>query len=206
MNILLVEDHELTRFGLKTTFESDYGIREAGSGEQALEIFGQHTPDIVILDIGLPGISGIETAQQMRALGKDVKIIILTSHNDEKEVLACLKAGANAYCSKEINPKRLAQVVESVAEGAAWFDPAVAQIALRAINNIPAGPSQDYDLTGREMQILKFIAQGRNNSEIAQTLGININTTKTHVASLLKKLGVDSRLQAAIKAVNQNIV
>ncbi len=207
-NILIVEDHELTRFGLRTAFESDYGVREAGSGEEALEIFAKHAPDVVILDLGLPGINGIETAQRMRASGKDVKIIILTSHNDEKEVLACLQAGANAYCSKEINPKRLGEVVESVLEGAAWFDPAVAQIVLRAVNNVPekSGPQKDYDFTGREMQVLQLIAQGRNNQEIAQMLKISVNTIKVHVASILKKLEVDDRLQAALKALNQNIV
>jgi DNA-binding NarL/FixJ family response regulator len=208
MNILIVEDHELTRFGLKTALEGDYGIREAGSAEEALEIFKNSTPDIVILDLGLPGMNGVEAAQKFRESGKDVKIIILTSHNDEKEVLECLKAGANAYCSKEINPKRLLEVVESVAEGAAWFDPAVAQIVLNAVNNVPQTSAQtkDYDFTSREVQILQFIAQGRSNQEIAEKLEISVNTTKAHVVNILRKLEVEDRLQAALKALKQNIV
>ncbi len=206
MNILIVEDHELTRFGLKTAFENDYGIREVGSGEEALRVFNQETPDVVILDLGLPGINGVEVARQMRESGKDVKIVILTSHNDEREVLACLKAGANAYCSKEIDLKRLAQVVDSVMEGAAWFDPAVAQIVLNAVNNVQPAPAQNYDMTARERQILKHIAQGCNNQEIADKLGIGVNTVKVHVVSILKKLEVDNRLQAAIKALSQNMV
>lgn len=108
MNILITEDHELTRFGLKTTFEGVDNIEniyEADSAETALDIFNKEKVDIVIMDLGLPNMNGIEATRQIRNSNKDVKIIILTSHNDEKEVLNSLKAGANAYCSKEINQK-----------------------------------------------------------------------------------------------------
>ena len=140
-NILIVEDHELTRFGLKTTFEGVEfieNIYEADSAEQAIEIFNNNEINIVIMDLGLPNMNGIDATKQIRNSNKDVKIIILTSHNDEKEVLNSLKAGANAYCSKEINPQRLIQVVQSVADGAAWFDPSIAHIVLRATANSPA--------------------------------------------------------------------
>src|SRR5574344_794743 len=163
-NLLIVEDHELTRFGLKTTFEDvDYidVIYESSSAEEALDIFKNNHIDIVIMDLGLPNMNGIDATKAIHDINKEAKIIILTSHNDEKEVLNSLKAGANAYCSKEINLQRLVSVVQSVAEGAAWFDPSIA---------------------------------------------ISVNTTKAHVASILQKLEVDDRLQAALKALKYKIV
>ena len=192
-NILIVEDHELTRFGLKTTFENvDYveNIYEADSAETAIQIFNNNQIDIIIMDLGLPNMNGIEATKQIRSSNKDVKIIILTSHNDEKEVLNSLKAGANAYCSKEINPQRLVEVVSSVADGAAWFDPSIAHIVLKASANSPTFETndnrKDYDLTTREAQILKLMTEGYSNMEIAQILVISINTTK---ARCQKRLG-----------------
>ncbi len=212
-NILIVEDHELTRFGLKTTFENvDFveNIYEADSAEAAIQIFNNNKIDIVVMDLGLPNMNGIEATRQIRSSNKDVKIIILTSHNDEKEVLNSLKAGANAYCSKEINPKRLVEVVNSVADGAAWFDPSIAHIVLKASTNSPTFETtdnrKDYDLTSREAQILKLMTEGYSNMEIAQILVISINTTKAHVANILQKLEVDDRLQAALKALKNKIV
>ncbi len=213
INILIVEDHELTRFGLKTTFENvDYidNIYEADSAEAAIEVFNNNNIDVIIMDLGLPNMNGIEATKQIRSSNKDVKIVILTSHNDEKEVLNSLKAGANAYCSKEINPQRLVQVVQSVADGAAWFDPSIAHIVLKASANSPSFDTEtnrkDYDLTSREAQILKLMTEGYSNMEIAQILVISINTTKAHVANILQKLEVDDRLQAALKALKNKIV
>ncbi len=212
-NILIVEDHELTRFGLKTAFEGVEFVGElleSESAEKAIEIFNNTPIDIVIMDLGLPGMNGIEATKQIKSLNKDVKIIILTSHNDEKEVLNSLRAGANAYCSKEINPQRLIQVVQSVADGAAWFDPSIANIVLRATANSPVisadNNAKNYDLTTRETQILKLMTEGYSNMEIAQILVISINTTKAHVANILQKLEVDDRLQAALKALKYKIV
>ncbi len=212
INILIVEDHELTRFGLKTTFEDvDFigVIYEASSAEAALEIFKNNPIDVVIMDLGLPNMNGIEATQSIHNINKDTKIIILTSHNDEKEVLNSLKAGANAYCSKEINLQRLVQVVQSVADGAAWFDPSIAHVVLQATAKSEVEPDEkykDYDLTAREAQILKLMTEGHSNMEIAQKLVISVNTTKAHVASILQKLEVDDRLQAALKALKYKIV
>jgi len=212
-NLLIVEDHELTRFGLKTTFEDvEYieTIYEASNAEDAIEIFKNNKIDIVIMDLGLPNMNGIEATQTIHSMNNETKIIILTSHNDEKEVLNSLKAGANAYCSKEINLQRLVQVVQSVSEGAAWFDPSIAHIALQATSNSATENKEanfkEYDLTAREAQILKLMTEGYSNMEIAQHLVISVNTTKAHVASILQKLEVDDRLQAAIKALKYKIV
>lgn len=212
-NILIVEDHELTRFGLKTAFEScDYveNIYEADSAETCLEIIQSNSIDLVIMDLGLPGIDGIEATAKVKQHNKDVKVVILTSHNDVQEVLNSLKAGANAYCSKEINPKRLTQVVLSVLDGASWFDPSISHIVLEAAAKSHQAESQkpekDYGLTTREAQILKLITEGYSNNEIANQLFVSINTTKAHVASILQKLEVDDRLQAALKALKERLV
>lgn len=212
-NILIVEDHELTRFGLKTTFEGqDFveNVFEADYAQKAFDIVESKNVDVVIMDLGLPNINGIEATKKIRSKNRDIKVIILTSHNDEKEVLDSLKAGANAYCSKEINPSRLVQVVQSVLDGASWFDPSVAHIVLKAATNdtsaVEPSSKEEYNLTSREKQILKLITEGHSNNEIAKELFVSINTTKAHVASILQKLEVDDRLQAALKALKYKIV
>ena len=212
-NILIVEDHELTRFGLKTTFEGVEYINtlfEAKSAEDAYIIVKENKIDLVIMDLGLPEIDGITASKEIKKLNPNIKIVILTSHSDEKDVLNSLKAGANAYCSKEINLDRLIQVVNSVLDGASWFDPSISNIVLKAATNTQMNDAKDakelYNLTSREAQILKLITEGYSNIEIAKQLYVSVNTTKVHVASILQKLEVDDRLQAAIKALKENIV
>ena len=212
-SILIVEDHELTRFGLKTAFEScDFidSIYEAESAETCLDIIGSSHVDLVIMDLGLPSMDGIEATERVKQYNPEIKVVILTSHNEVQEVLNSLRAGANAYCSKEINPKRLIQVVQSVLDGASWFDPSIAHIVLEAASqsqqNKITKPDKDYGLTSRETQILKLITEGYSNNEIANQLFVSINTTKAHVASILQKLEVDDRLQAALKALKERLV
>ena len=212
-NILIVEDHELTRFGLKTAFESCENIDtvyEAESAETAISITNDKAIDLIVMDLGLPGIDGIEATKIIKEQNKEIKVVILTSHNDKQEVLNSLKAGANAYCSKEINPTRLTEVVQSVLDGASWFDPSIAHIVLEAASQFQQpennSPEKDYGLTARETQILKLITEGYSNNEIANHLFVSINTTKAHVASILQKLEVDDRLQAALKALKERLV
>lgn len=211
-NILIVEDHELTRFGLKTTFNGGDFVKtvfEAEYAQKAFDIINNNKIDLVIMDLGLPNIDGVEATKKIRSKNSEVKIVILTSHNDEKEVLESLKAGANAYCSKEINPARLVEVVKSVLDGASWFDPSIAHVVLRAATNAETETSsakEDYNLTAREAQILKLITEGYSNNQIAKELFVSINTTKAHVASILQKLEVEDRLQAALKALKNKIV
>ena len=212
-NLLIIEDHELTRFALKTAFDGAEfvaNLYEADSAEKGIEIFQKEHIDLIIMDLGLPNMNGIEATRTIHSLNSDVKIIILTSHNDEKEVLESLKAGANAYCSKEINPQKLITVVQSVLDGAAWFDPAISHIVLKAAttpqSNEDTPKKTDYNLTTREMQILKLITEGYSNTDITNELSLSINTIKVHVASILQKLEVNDRLQAALKAIKNKIV
>ena len=212
-NILIVEDHELTRFGLKTTFNDvDFisNIFEAGSADKAYDIVKNNKIDVIIMDLGLPEIDGITAIKQIRETNPDTKFVVLTSHNDKKDVLNSLKAGAQAYCSKEINLQRLIEVVHSVIDGASWFDPSISNFVLGAVTTTQmydgSADKNKYNLTTRERQILKLITEGCNNESIAQQLVVSVNTTKVHVASILQKLEVDDRLQAAVKALKEHIV
>ena len=212
-DILIVEDHELTRFGLKTTFSDvDFigTIYEAASAEDAYSVVKNNKIDIIIMDLGLPEIDGITAIKSIKEYKPDVKFVVLTSHNEKNDVLNSLKAGANAYCSKEINLQRLIEVVNSVLDGASWFDPSIADIVLGAVTttqmNDCSVSENKYNLTTRERQILKLITEGCCNVEIAKKLYVSVNTTKVHVASILQKLEVDDRLQAAVKALKEHIV
>ena len=212
-SILIVEDHELTRFGLKTTFSDvDFisEIYEAESAEKAFQIVQNNKIDIIIMDLGLPEIDGITAIEKIKLLRPETKFVVLTSHSDKNDVLNSLKAGAQAYCSKDINLQRLIEVVNSVLEGASWFDPSIASVVLGAVTTTQMNDcstiGNKYNLTTRERQILKLITEGMSNVEIAKKLFVSVNTTKVHVASILQKLEVDDRLQAAIKALKEKIV
>jgi len=208
--ILIVEDHALIRFGLKTAFEAKDFVKEiyeAGTGEEAVETVKKHKIDAVIMDLGLPAMDGIEATKRIKDFSPNIKVLILTSHNSEEEVIASLRSGANAYCSKDINPDTLAQIVLSVIEGAAWFDPKIAHVVLNAVANEQAQLKSldEFNLTDREKQVLKYLREGDSNSTIAKKLQVSINTVKVHVSSIIQKLGVEDRTQAAIKALGCEI-
>ena len=207
--ILIVEDHALTRFGLKTALETkEYisSILEEASGEAAIETAAKEKPDAVIMDLGLKAMNGIEAAKALKKENSDIKIIILTSHSSADEVLESIKAGASAFCSKDINPETLADILPSVIEGALWFDAKVSDIILDKINNNGIFKTLEidssYNLTDREKEVINYICSGLNNSDIAKMLDVSVNTVKVHVSSIIQKLGVEDRTQAAVKIFN----
>ncbi len=216
IRLVLVEDYKLVRIGLRSVLNEDPRIEvvgEAETGEQGIELVKQLKPDLVILDLGLPGIDGIEVTKLIKEMDEEIKIVILTSHEVEDEVLAALSAGANAYCLKEITSNRLIEVVKSVYEGAAWLDPAIAGMALEMFSSSgikskagAAGARSDLQLTERENQVLTLLVEGKSNSEIADALSVSVHTAKAHVCSILQKLSVHDRVQAAVKAVKENLV
>lgn len=210
--ILIVEDHALIRFGLKTAFESkDYleQIYEASSGEAAIDIIKKNNLDAVILDLGLPLMNGIETAKIIKSLKPDIKIIILTSHISEEEVIDSIKAGARAYCSKDINPEILANIVLTILNGALWFDSKVSDIVINSISAdkkvLNVENMENYNLTDREKDVIEYICEGYTNSEISKLLDVSVNTVKVHVSSIIQKLGVEDRTQVVVKAFKQFI-
>lgn len=205
--VLIVEDHALIRFGLKTAFESKNfidEIYEAASAEEALELVKNNHVDAVIMDLGLPNMNGIEATKEIKNINKEIKIIILTSHSSEQEVLDSIKAGASAYCSKDINPDRLADTISSVIEGAVWFDPKISDVVLKALSENKQKQTlnidDNYNLTDREKEVLEYICEGLNNGEISKMLDVSINTIKVHVSSIIQKLGVEDRTQVVVKA------
>lgn len=211
-NLLIVEDHALTRFALKTAFETaDFvnQVYEAEDAQTAYKIEAQNKIDAVLMDLGLPNINGIEACKTLKTKKTGLKILILTSHEQEEEVIDSIKAGANAYCSKDIEPEKLKEIVLSVLNGAAWFDPKVADFVLKTVANTEKEKTvqnEELNLTEREKQVLALIAEGLNNTEIAKKLEVSINTTKAHVCNILQKLSVQDRTQAAIKAIKDRII
>ncbi len=209
-NILIVEDHALIRFGLKTAFETKEFINEiyeTSNGEDAVNIVKNKNIDAVIMDLGLPLMNGIEATKIIKAIKNDIKIIILTSHSSEEEVINSIKAGARAYCSKDINPETLAYIVLSVINGDLWFDSKVSDIVINALSNnrkILNNENMDnYNLTDREKDVIEYLCEGLTNSEISKLLDVSVNTVKVHVSSIIQKLGVEDRTQVVVKSFKQ---
>jgi len=217
IKILLVEDQKLMRIGIRSLF-NDYPemeiIGEAINAKEAVEKSKLIKPDIVLMDIGLPDISGIEATKQILENNDNIKVIMLTSHIDDVELNASLNAGANAYIIKDISTEFLMSVVKMVKDGAMWIDPKVVPF-IRDKNNgtIPsrqlsrsAFRQNHSNLTQREYEVLKLVVDGQSNSEIAKTLTISEHTAKAHVCNIIQKLVVDDRTQAAVKALKEGLV
>jgi len=217
IKLLLVEDYKLMRVGLKSLFEEHDGLEvtsEARNGKEAVEKFKTSHPDIVLMDIGLPDISGIEAAKQILEDNREAKIIILTSHLSDEEVTQSMQAGARAYVMKDINTDILKMVIKTVNDGAIWIDP-MAVPFLRDKNSTVVPQLQmsrakfrqnHANLTQREYEVLKLIVDGKSNNEIAEELTISSHTAKAHVCNIIQKLLVDDRTQAAVKALKEGLV
>ncbi len=217
VKVLLVEDQKLMRVGLKSLFEEQNEleiISEAQSGKEAVENYIITHPDVVLMDLGLPDISGIEATKRIIERYPQAKIVILTSHLSEEEVLAALQAGARAYVMKDINTEVLKMIIKTIKDGAMWLDPQVVPI-LRDKNCGVIPPrqmsramfkEQHANLTQREYEVLKLIVDGKSNCEIAEALTISEHTAKAHVCNIIQKLVVDDRTQAAVKALKEGLV
>jgi DNA-binding NarL/FixJ family response regulator len=223
IRVLIVEDYKLTRMGLVSILkpvEEIEVVGEAEDGEKGVKLVEQVHPDVVLMDLGLPGLNGIEATHKIKAFDENIKVIVYTSHEREEEVIAALGAGANAYCLKDNAPSSLVDTIKVVAEGAAWLDPAIANVALKIFQKGPYGnmpaeetaekkPSRGSDtvqLTEREQEVLKLLVEGKSNTEIAKVLIISVHTAKAHVCNILQKLSVHDRVQAAVKAIRDGLV
>lgn len=217
INVLLVEDHKLMRVGLKSLFDELDDIEvvsEAQSGKEAIEKYKISHPEIVLMDIGLPDMSGIEATKKIIEMNGQAKIIMLTSHISEQEVIDSLHAGARAYVMKDINIEVLQMIIKTIKDGAMWLDPQVVPI-LRDKNCGVIPPrqmsramfkEQHSNLTQREYEVLKLVVDGKSNCEIANALTISEHTAKAHVCNIIQKLVVDDRTQAAVKALKEGLV
>lgn len=217
INIMLIEDHKLIRVGIRTLFEEsgDYCVvAEADNGKEAIEKASKLLPDVILLDIGLPDISGIKVLKALQEKEIKSKIIILSSHTICEEIQKCLSLGAYAYVIKDINTEMLLYIVKSVYQGAMWLDPKIVPILRNSQDIIvPAKQtnralfkSSHANLTQREYEVLKLVVDGKSNNDIAKELCISEHTAKAHVCNIIQKLVVDDRTQAAVKALKEGIV
>ena len=217
ISVLMVEDHKLLRVGLKSLFLETNDIKlisEAETGKQAIEKCKIMNPDVILMDIGLPDMSGIDAIKRILAISPSQKIMVLTSHMGEKEVLNALSAGVYAYVLKDINTEFLIMAIKSVSNGAIWLDPQIVPLIRdksccfipQKQNSRAAFRAQHSDLTEREYEVLKLVVEGQSNAEIANTLTISEHTAKAHVCNIIQKLVVDDRTQAAVKAIKEGLV
>lgn len=218
IRILIVEDHELTRNGLIFSFnrKSSFDIvGEADNGAKAIRLAEDKQPDVILMDLAMPVMDGVAATQEIKKRFPEIKIVILTSHQDEQEVYASLAAGAHAYCLKDIEIDRLIQVIEMVHEGSIWVDPTIARLVMTTFSSMPearkpylGNTREKYrvTLTERELEVLRLLADGKSNPEIAEALSITVHTAKAHVGSIMQKLAVDDRTQAAIKALRDGLL
>jgi len=201
IRVLVADDHLILRLGLVTLVNGETDmtvIGEASSGQQVIEFFRQHRPDVTLMDLRMPGINGVEAIAAICAEDPDAKVIVLTIHKGDEAVYQALRAGARGYLLKDIATDDILAAIRSVYEGRRCIPP---QIAARMAERI-----RHSDLTPREIDVLKLIAKGFSNKQIGDRLGIAEATVKNHVVSLLGKLGVQDRTHAVTLALERNII
>jgi len=217
VKIFIVEDHEMVRLGLKAGLERVDGMELAGEAEDGLEAVESvcaTKPDVVLMDIELPSMDGIEATQRIKQKHPDLRVIMLTSHQEDEGIFAAFAAGADGYCLKGAPMSRLALAIRTVVDGGAWLDPAIAGKVLRepVRATAPAAQKESGDLapglqlSEREVDVLRLVADGLSNPEIAKKLYLSAETVKSHLRRIMEKLVVDDRTQAAVKALRQGLI
>jgi DNA-binding NarL/FixJ family response regulator len=218
ITVLLAEDHEITRIGLKILLSQIPGIKvigETADGLSAVEKTCELKPDVVLMDIGLPGIDGIEATKRIKEKCNGTNVLVVTSHEEEATILASFSAGAEGYCSKDAPKERLAVAIRTVKDGRIWLDPRIASLVLSTFRRVSTAPSQadpgstrgrESVLSEREMEVLRLVVDGKSNQEISESLGISPETVKTHMKHILDKLAVSDRTQAAVKALRDGLL
>lgn len=205
IRVLLADDHPALRVGLRVLLEQAPGVEvvgEAGDGPQALEQIAALAPDVAVLDCQLPGLPGAEVAAEVRRRGLPTRVLALSAYSDELHVRAMLEAGAVGYLLKEEAPGIIVAAVQAAAQGRAWLSPEVAARVAAVAREARPAPT---DLTEREREVLRLIALGKANKEIAFALGIAERTVEFHVSNLLDKLGLTSRIEAALWAKDHGL-
>jgi DNA-binding NarL/FixJ family response regulator len=205
IRVLIVDDHPAVRRGLRTFLELTDDIEvtgEAADGVTALDLIAQTAPDVVLLDMVLPGMDGVEVLEELRRRDLPARVLVVTSFTDRRRLLPAVRAGARGYLAKDVDPQALVAAVRSVHAGHLLLEPEAAETLLGAPSGRPAATPA---LTARERDVLALIADGRSNREIARALVLSEKTVKTHVSSILLKLGLADRTQAALHAVRAGL-
>lgn len=213
IGVLVVDDHEVVRRGLRAFLDSEPDIEvlgQAGGGAQALDLLATmksegRLPDVIVMDLQMAPIDGIEATRQVRTLYKDIEVVALTSFAEEERVHAALEAGASGYVLKDSDADDVAAALRAAHRGELQLDP---QVARRLMSSLRGGPGDDAaaELTSRELEVLRLVATGKPNKEIAAELTISERTVRTHVSGILRKLRLSSRTQAALWAVREGVV
>jgi DNA-binding NarL/FixJ family response regulator len=227
IKLLLVEDHHITRTGLRLALEQEDQfeiVGEAADGRQAVDKALSLKPDVILMDIGLPGMSGIEAAVAIKAKLSNCRIIMVTSHDMQEDVIASLAANCDGYCLKDIDGAQLSRAIFSVYNGAIWLDPAIAKKVINVYVGQPQGRpgiasgsvsgagtstttgTANTVLSDREQEVLALVVEGLTNQEIAGKLIVSPETIKTHMRHIMEKLSVSDRTQAAVKALRENLI
>lgn len=220
INVLLVEDHELYRMGcamLLSKAENINLLAEAADGIEGIKKARELSPDVILMDIGLPNIDGIEATQRIKDFNPDTKILIFTSRDSDNDVFEAFKAGADGYIMKGATPEQTISAIKSVYEGIGWIDSNIAKLVFSNLHKpispktpeqepIRQGKTNSYGLTERELDVLELMVEGLSNPQIADKLVITRATAKAHVHSILQKLCATSRTQATVMAMKEGIV
>lgn len=216
ITVLIVDDHPLLRQGLKTLLELEGGITvvgQASNGSEAIRLAKQLQPDVVLLDINMPGMNGVEVAKVLREQQPDLGILVLTIHDDETYVKEMIRSGAKGYLLKDAEPRQVVQAIKKVAAGESVYPTDLMERVMERYHQLEvrmgrlqsAAAINDLSLTNRELEILRYIVEGMRNKEIANALYISEKTVKNHITNLLRKLDVEDRTQAAVFAVSQGL-
>lgn len=216
IKILIVEDHMVARMGIAIIVENTPNfelVGQAQDGQEGVSLALHLKPDVILMDIGLPKIDGIEATRKIKEAKLNSSILMFTSRDSSDDIFAALRAGADGYIMKGSDEKTLKNAIEAVNQKAGWLDPQIARVVLSGINeqkentqDKTKSPNNKYGLTKKELEVLSLIVDGLSNQEIAQKLVISLSTTKAHVHSILQKLYLTDRTKAAITALKEGLV
>jgi two-component system, NarL family, response regulator LiaR len=210
ISILIVDDHEVVRNGIRAyldTLPDFLVVGEAATGEEAIKLVGDFIPDVVLMDLIMPGMDGIETTREVKKVSPRTQVVVLTSYHEDEHIFPALKAGAISYILKDMKMEKLAETIQRAVCGEVTLHPFVASRVLRNLRGENMDGEALYaDLTERELDVLKVIASGLSNSQIAEQLVISENTVKGHVSNILSKLHLADRTQVAVYAWQKGIV
>ena len=210
ISVLIVDDHSVVRQGVRAFLEMQPDLTVAGeaeSGEQAIQLAQELIPDVVLMDLALPGIDGVEATRQIKRVSPRTQVIVLTSYYEDEHVFPALRAGAISYTLKDLRPAELVEIVRKAAEGESVLHPRVASRLIQEVRQAKrAVPPAFAELTERELEVLRMIAEGHSNAVIAGQLVLSEKTVKGHVSNILGKLHMEDRTQAAVFAWQQGLM
>ncbi len=210
ITILIVDDHEVVRQGVRAYLSAQPDLEvvaEAGSGEEAVRLAAEIVPDVALMDLVMPGMDGIEATRLLKKVSPRTQVVVLTSYHEDEHIFPALKAGAISYLLKDVKMEELASAIRRAAQGEATLHPRVASRVIQEIHGASRSSINPYtELTEREIEVLRMIAEGMSNSEIAAKMVVSENTVKGHVSNILSKLHLADRTQAAVYAWKEGIV